>query len=72
MIRAVIACDGQTTAGPCRQAHPVGPVTNGAHARRIAAAQGWTTRLDAATPLATAGAVVDLCPACRRRWEATR
>jgi len=66
MIRAVLACDGHTTAGPCRQATPVGVVDTGAEARRIAARDGWTTRVQWA-----GHTVRDLCPACTRREAAT-
>lgn len=60
MIRAVLACDGQEGHFPCKQATPTGVVETGAQARRIAARDGWTTKV-------YAGKVLDLCPACTHR-----
>lgn len=65
MIRAVIACGGNEGVYPCRQATPVGVVETGAEARRIAARDGWTSRVQM-------NAVLDLCPACTKRRLAGR
>jgi len=61
--RAVISCDGQIGPYDCRQAVPVGIVTNGAQARYEAKVQfGWSSAL-------VAGRILDLCEACTQRRQ---
>lgn len=71
MIRATIACDGEwpRPGESCRNAIPAGAVTSGAHARRIAARDGWSAEVRAFSRPDTP--VRDLCPACTRRARET-
>lgn len=58
--RAVISCDGEISAYSCRQAIPVGIVTNGRMARYEASLHGWSSAV-------VAGEILDFCPSCTKR-----
>lgn len=65
--RVVLSCDGTEGVYPCRQAIPVGAITTGVEARRIAKRDGWSSALlTRPRDGVTRSRVEDFCPRCTK------